>query len=114
VTPYLTEQAIFATLGYIAGLPGGAEVAFDYSNPPEAIDDPERRAAHEELAARVAAAGEAFRCYLDTPTLAARLAALGFVEIEDLGPAEIAARYFPGRATPAARTGGHVLRAATR
>jgi methyltransferase (TIGR00027 family) len=34
VTPYLTEQAIFPTLGYIAGLPGGAEVAFDYSNPP--------------------------------------------------------------------------------
>jgi methyltransferase (TIGR00027 family) len=114
VTPYLTEQAIFPTLGYIAGLPGGAEVAFDYSNPPEAIDDPERRAAHEELAARVAAAGEAFRCYLETPTLAARLGGLGFREIEDLGPAEIAARYFPGRATPAARTGGHVLRAATR
>jgi methyltransferase (TIGR00027 family) len=114
VTPYLTEQAIFATLGAIASLPGGAEVAFDYANPPEAIDDPERRAAHEELAARVAAAGEAFRCYLDTPTLAARLGALGFSEIEDLGPAEIAARYFPGRATPAARTGGHVLRAATR
>jgi methyltransferase (TIGR00027 family) len=114
VTPYLTEQAIFTTLGYIAALPGGAEVAFDYANPPEAIDDPERRATHEELAARVAAAGEAFRCYLDTPTLHARLAALGFSEIEDLGPTEIAARYFPGRATPAARTGGHVLRAATR
>ena len=78
VTPYLTEQAIFTTLGYIAALPGGAEVAFDYANPPEAIDDPERRATHEELAARVAAAGEAFRCYLDTPTLHARLAALGF------------------------------------
>jgi methyltransferase (TIGR00027 family) len=114
VTPYLTEQAIFATLDAIASLPGGAEVAFDYANPPEAIDDPERRAAHEELAARVAAAGEAFRCYLDTPTLHARLTALGFSEIEDLGPTEIAARYFPGRATPAARTGGHVLRAATR
>ena len=114
VTPYLTEQAIFATLGSIANLPGGAEVVFDYANPPEAIDDPERRAAHEELAARVAAAGEAFRCYLDTPTLHARLTALGFSEIEDLGPTEIAARYFPGHATPASRTGGHVLRAATR
>jgi methyltransferase (TIGR00027 family) len=114
VTPYLTEQAIFATLGFIAGLPGGAEVAFDYANPPEAIDDPERRAAHEALAARVAAAGEAFRCYLDTLTLSARLGQLGFSEIEDLGPREIAARYFPGHATPASRIGGHVLRAATR
>ena len=114
VTPYLTEQAIFATLGFIAELPGGAEVVFDSANPPEAIDDPERRAAHEALAARVAAAGEAFRCYLDTPTLAARLGKLGFNEIEDLGPREIAARYFPGHATSTSRTGGHVLRASTR
>ena len=113
VTPYLTEQAIFATLGFIADLPGGAEVVFDYANPPEAIDDPERRAAHEALAARVAAAGEAFRCYLDTPTLVAKLDKLGFNAIEDLGPREIAARYFPGHATSASRTGGHVLRAAT-
>jgi methyltransferase (TIGR00027 family) len=112
VTPYLTEPAIFATLRFIAQLPGGAEVVFDYANPPEAIRDPARRAAHEELAVRVAAAGEAFRSYLDSETLNADLAKLDFHEIEDLGPAEIAARYFPERKTPASRFGGHVLRAA--
>jgi methyltransferase (TIGR00027 family) len=112
VTPYLTEPAIFATLGFIAALPGGAEVVFDYSNPPETIDHPERRAAHEELAARVAAAGEAFRTHLDTPALHVGLQKLGFSEIEDLGWAEIAARYFPGRASSGSG-GGHVLRAVT-
>lgn len=114
VTPYLTEPAIYATLGFIAGLPGGAEVVFDYSNPPETIGDPARRAAHEELAARVAAAGEMFRSHLDTPALQRELRNLGFGEIEDLGWAEIAARYFPERATAASGGGGHVLRAATR
>ncbi len=60
VTPYLSEEAVFATLGFIAGLPGGAEVVFDYTNPPETIADPARRAHHEALAARVAAAGMKF------------------------------------------------------
>ena len=34
VTPYLTEAAVFATLGELASWPGGAEVVFDYANPP--------------------------------------------------------------------------------
>ena len=114
VTPYLSEAAVFATLGLIAGLPGGAEVVFDYSNPPQTIDDPARRAVHEELAARVAAAGEAFRSSFDTRALHDRVRALGFEEIEDLGPAEIAAKYFPERAATTSGGGAHILRAATR
>jgi len=114
VVPYLTEQAILATLGFIAALPGGAEVVFDYSNPPESIDAPQRRAAHEALAARVAASGEAFTSYFDTGALAARLRALGFAEIEDLGLADIAARYFPHPPRSFSGGGGHILRAATR
>jgi len=113
VVPYLSEQAIFATLGFIAGLPGGAEVVFDYSNPPESIEAPQLRGFHEAMAARVAAAGEAFRSYFDTDALAARLRALGFAEIEDLGLPEIAARYFPGPRRSYSGGGGHVLRAAT-
>jgi methyltransferase (TIGR00027 family) len=112
VTPYLTEQAIFATLGYIAGLPGGAEVVFDYANPPASIADPERRAFHEALEARVAASGEAFRSAFNAAALRDKLQALGFTEIEDLGPREIAARYFPERTGAPPENGGHVLRAA--
>jgi methyltransferase (TIGR00027 family) len=114
VTPYLSEAAVFVTLGLIAGLPGGADVVFDYANPPGAIDDPERRAIHEALAARVAAAGEAFRSAFDTRSLHDRVRALGFEEIEDLGPAEIAAKYFPERAGTTSGGGAHILRAATR
>jgi methyltransferase (TIGR00027 family) len=114
VTPYLTEQAIFVTLACIADLPGGAEIVFDYSNPLETIDEPGRRAAHEALAARVAAAGEVFKGYLDTQALGLKLGSLGFCEIEDLGWADIAARYFPGRSSSTSRGGAHVVRAATR
>src|SRR6266403_470123 len=55
VVPYLTDDAIFSTLGFIAGLAGGAHVVFDYVNPSAAVTEPARRAAHEALAARVAA-----------------------------------------------------------
>jgi methyltransferase (TIGR00027 family) len=111
VTPYLTEQAIFATLGFIAGVK--AQVAFDYANPPQSIADSESRALQEALAARVAAAGESFKTYFDSDELRLRLKALGFDDVEDLGPSQIAARYFqrPGGTRD---KGGHLLRAAVR
>ena len=114
VTPYLTESAVFATLGFIARLPAGAHVVFDYSNPPDSIIGAERRAFHEALATRVAAVGETFKSYFDTEALILRLNDLGFSDIEDLGPAEIAARYFPNHANRTGGGGGHVIRAATR
>ncbi len=112
VTPYLSQEAIFATFATIAALPGGAAVAFDYANPAEAIDNAAMRAAREELSRRVAAAGEPLRTFLDTPALHVRLAEIGFSEIEDLGPAEIAERFFPGRPARSG-AGGHVALAAT-
>ena len=110
VVPYLTETAVFATLGFIANLPDG-EVVFDYANPPEMIADPAMREHHKALAERVAAAGESFQSFFATPALHDRLRELGFSEIEDLGPNEIAARFFPDRASPARANGGHVIRA---
>ena len=113
VTVYLTHEAVYATLAAIAALPGGAEIVFDYAAPPEAIDHPAARAAHEELARNVAAAGEPLRAYFDPPALGARLAALGFREIEDCAANVVAARYAPGR-EPMRRSGGaRLLRAAT-
>jgi methyltransferase (TIGR00027 family) len=112
VVPYLTEQAVFATLAFIAGLPGGAHVVFDYVNPTASIVEESRRAAHEALAARVAALGETIQCHFDSETLRARLAELGFRDVEDLGPGQIAQRFFPGRVT-ASGGGAHVLRATT-
>jgi methyltransferase (TIGR00027 family) len=112
VVPYLTDEAIFSTLGFIAGLPGGAHVVFDYVNPPASVTEPARRAAHEALAARVAAAGESIRNRFDSDALHVRLKALGFRDVEDFGWAEISARFFPGRAVSSSG-GAHVLRAST-
>jgi methyltransferase (TIGR00027 family) len=112
VVPYLTDDAIFSTLAYIAGLPGGAHVVFDYVNPPETMTEPGRRTMHESLVARVAAVGEQLRSHFDSEPLHARLNALGFREVEDLGWPEIAARFFPDR--PVSSGGSaHVLRAST-
>ena len=111
VTPYLDPETIFATLGEVASLQGGAEIVFDYVNPPEAIESPAARAAHERLAERVAAAGEPIRGAMASSLLHERASALGFSGIEDLGPAKIAARYFPGALTRSRGEGGaHFVR----
>jgi methyltransferase (TIGR00027 family) len=112
VVPYLSEEAVWATLGFIARLPGGASVVFDYSDPPETLSE-EARALHDARAARVEAAGESWVTYFEADSLRTKLMGLGFGEVEDLGPAAIAARYFPERGKVVADRGGHILRAAT-
>ena len=71
VTPYLTEDSVYAALGELAQFSGGTEVVFDYANPPHAIEDARVRDLHYELAERVAESGEPFRCYFDAPALRA-------------------------------------------
>lgn len=112
VVPYLTEDAVWSTLGFVAGLPKGAHVIFDYSDPPSSLSD-EMRDRHAERAARVAELGEPWLTYLEPPHLHARLRTIGFSKIEDLGPAGIAARYFPDRPVQGNGKGGHVLHAST-
>ena len=109
VTPYLTPEAAESLLRYVAGL-SGAEIVFDYANPPHSIDSP-TRVFHEQMAARAASLGETFRCYFDTEDLHRRLTALGFDDIDDWGPRRIRDRFAPG-SPPAAENGGHILRAA--
>ena len=112
VVPYLTEATIFATLGYVAGLAGGADIVFDYSNQAASLTG-EARVAHEARASLVAAMGEPWVSALDTAALVTRLGEMGFLHIDDLDAACIAARYFPGRAPSASGHGGHVLHART-
>ncbi len=115
VTPYLTEDAVYATLGDLARFPGGAEIVFDYANPPHAVEEAHVREFHREMAERVAASGEPFRCYLDTPELHGRARALGYVDIEDLDRAALVARYLPHpQKKPRPGPGGHVVRMASR
>jgi methyltransferase (TIGR00027 family) len=113
VVPYLTESSVLATLRYIVSLHAGAEVVFDYSNPLSAGAQGARAADHEALAARVASLGEPFRSYFETERLLQTLASLGFSQLEDWGPAQIRARYFPNHRGSSNNEGGHVVRAAT-
>jgi methyltransferase (TIGR00027 family) len=112
VVPYLTETAVFSTLGAIAQLEGGADVVFDYVNPAGSIAQA-GRAAHQALVERVAAVGESIQSYFDTAPLCASMTATGFRHVRDVGPEQIAARFFPASEHTAPTRGGHVMHAST-
>jgi methyltransferase (TIGR00027 family) len=112
VVVYLSEAAIDATLRLIGGLAGGAEIAFDYSDPPASLS-PERRAARERRAALVAAAGEPMLTNFEPAALRAKLQGFGFTTVEDLGPPALTARFDLTDGRPAAEHGGHVVFAST-
>jgi methyltransferase (TIGR00027 family) len=110
VVPYLPGEAITATLGFIASVPG-SEVVFDYIEP--LANYPERRRAYlTAVAAGTAALGEPWISFFDPVELAAALREHGFPQQDDLGLGEIAVRY-PG--TPWGKAemgpGPHVIRA---
>ncbi|BDU72868.1 class I SAM-dependent methyltransferase [Mesoterricola silvestris] len=105
VVPYLAEETVFSTLAFIASLPGGAQVVFDYGNPPGATPS----AVMDTLERRVASVGEHLRSRFETEDLHARLRDLGFRAIEDLGPAGIRNRFFAGRGGAPLERGGHIL-----
>lgn len=111
VVPYLTRDAILATLGFIAGLPRGTAVIFDYGEPPSERDAA-AAAAHREMAERVAASGEPFRSFFKAEDLKRDVAALGFSTVEDFDAATLNARYFSGREDDLQLRGsGHLMRA---
>src|SRR6202035_2181114 len=64
VVPYLTSEAIWSTLGFIASVPG-SQVVFDYANPPESLTEGMREV-HARLAVRVAELGEAVQSYFES------------------------------------------------
>ena len=96
VTTYLTRDAVFQTLRSVAGLAPSSAIIFTYAQSPETLD-PEQRAMFDAAAERVAALGEPWRSFFEPAALAEDLRAVGFAAIEDLGPADIHARYFADR-----------------
>jgi methyltransferase (TIGR00027 family) len=111
VAPYLTSSAITATLRFIASLPVGSGIVFDYMILPSLLS-PAARRAFDSLAHRVASAGEPFQSFFDPPSLKSNLLAMGFGQAEDVTPEEMNSRYFHGR-TDGLRFGSlaHVMNA---
>ncbi len=111
VVPYLTREAIMATLSGVAAFPAGSGVVFDYGKPRENMP-PAIRAFAEARAQRVAAIGEPWISFFQPDELARELAGLGFAVIEDLNGPILNDRYFKGR-TDGLAVGAyaHVMRA---
>jgi methyltransferase (TIGR00027 family) len=97
VVPYLTDAAFAATIAYVGARPATSRVVFDYALARSNLGVLER-IAFDALARRVAAAGEPFQLFFTPEDLRDRLRAAGFGDVEDLGAAELNARYFVGRA----------------
>jgi len=96
VTPYLTQDAITATLQFVAARPAGSGIVFDYAISPSLLSRSELWV-FDALAKRVAAAGEPFQTFFDPPALTVDLRAKGFVQVEDLDGKTLNARYFQDR-----------------
>jgi methyltransferase (TIGR00027 family) len=99
VVPYLTRDAIMATLRYVASLAPGSEIVFDYAELPadmQSVSEADRRA-WAALAARVATLGEPFRTVFVPGELGPAVRELGFSVADELVPQQLNARYFAGR-----------------
>jgi methyltransferase (TIGR00027 family) len=113
VTPYLKRETIERTLCAVAAWPGGAEICFDYGEPP-AMYGGAAQAAYEDRAARVAAAGEPWISFFRAPEIHALIKECGLELVEDIGAGTLDARYFHNR-VDAFRPlrGGRLVRART-
>jgi len=107
VVPYLSHAAVLATLSALGRLPD-VEIVFDYGEPLEAYP-PEHRTGYEAMIARAAAGGEPWLTFFKPAQLQDELSQLGFSDVEDLSPREIAIRYAFERDPNA--PGGHIVRA---
>lgn len=96
VTPYLSHAAFVSTLSFIAKMPPGSGVVFDFSIDRKLLN-PGQRIAAAALAARVAADGEPFQLFLDPAKLQEELKGLGFRRTEFLDREQLNARYFHNR-----------------
>ena len=96
VVPYLTLRAFRATIDFIASLPQGSGVTFDYALAESELS-PARQRARQLLAARVAALGEPFQLFFRSEQLDNELKSAGLQRIEQLDTIDVNTRYFANR-----------------
>lgn len=96
VTPYLTRESCRATLAFVAKMPAGSGIVFDFAVEPKLLNLGQRFALYL-LSRRVAAAGEPFQLFFRPTELARELRNMGFQRTEILDAEEINGRYFKDR-----------------
>jgi len=96
VTPYLTREACMTTLSFIAKMPPGSGVVFDFAVDHKLLNLGQRMAL-AALSRRVAAAGEPFQLFFDPEHLQEDLKNLGFHRAQLLQGKELNERYFKDR-----------------
>jgi methyltransferase (TIGR00027 family) len=96
VTPYLTCETCMITLKFIAGMPPGSGVVFDFAVDPALLNAGQRQAL-DALSQRVARYGEPFQLFFDPGELQDELRGMGFRRTEFLQGKELNARYFKDR-----------------
>ena len=96
VSMYLTREAVTGTLRYVASLPAGSAIVFDYAAALDTLSLA-RRLIVRAVMLRVAAAGEPWRTFFDPRRLPTEVEALGFTHAEDIAPATLNGWFFDGR-----------------
>jgi methyltransferase (TIGR00027 family) len=104
VTVYLEREAVINTLRFVAGMPAGSSVTFDYRAPPATLN-PIERVIDDYLRRIITEEGEPWKCHFDPMQFQAELNALGFTSIKSLDAADLNARYL-ARRKDGLRTGG--------
>ncbi|OLN24719.1 Transcriptional regulator, MerR family [Desulfovibrio sp. DV] len=104
VTMYLEAGTILDILAWVATLPPGTRIVFDYAVEPSLLSPGECRG-RERVAARAAARGEPWKSAFDPAALAAALLTLGFARVDDPGAPGLNARYLAGRADGLRKSG---------
>ena len=96
VVPYLERPAIDQTFAFIASLPPGTAVVFDYAVPASMLGW-RGRLVFRMMANRVAAVGEPWKTFFEPQALLADLRRLGFTTAEDFDGDGLNRRYFADR-----------------
>jgi methyltransferase (TIGR00027 family) len=107
VTMYLNETAIMDSLGFVAAMPKGSSIIFDFRVPPSILN-PIERATYEIMEQRAAAIGEPWMSAFEPMALREQVLALGFGDVETYEPDELNRRYL-NRRKDGLRTGGRLL-----
>jgi methyltransferase (TIGR00027 family) len=96
VTMYLSTQAVLETLKFVASLPKGSAITFDYRVAPSLLN-PRERMLGESIAKIIAEQGEPWKSHFEPDALHKALQDMGFRTTVDVGPEELNARYLAQR-----------------